>query len=915
MPPRQITKKLKNPTPLRTEQYYDAILAHYSGLTTFRDTSITINKLNKSARKRKQDSYLDPLDLPTIPNAIYDTGTIAFQWGRTSEDFVRDSWKILRALPFGEFRLLVNKTHSDRDNVDIVIRNYRKYSRKETKGAELCYREQFMLAYPEDDWVFDYGDRMVILQPTTITAERLFQHYAEGISNCVFKPIYKKFEKLFDNCNSTDRMRKLRKYVKDLKVLEEQYKTGVPEDCMETIAKTAHIKMPFSDVFERNEVTYNENGKVATVTLQNVRFNHVEEGNLVLNAEPEIVSQEEINKIWSDCHTNNEFYNISGDIKNGNIRKIKTLTKIYEVDNPVNKILAEFSNSIKLDNYKFNAYKFPEVHQFIKAGTIIHSEPIQLNAGVATGHIDMRKAYTQFQHCHMYSGFLGVIHQCGSDNFDVKYITEHIGIYKFTVTKCDNELLVKLGLGLDTIHILPSVEILYYMSIGLECKVTEGVWGSTMDFEFTDTMLMKDEGISRYAKWCGKLMAEIKDVKHTVKATPEYASRLKYDYPDLVYWQDRGVATVTVPINGLSTATHIMSFITAYVRIQMIEQMRQFDVNNIIAVVMDGIYFKGAKPAVSELFVDKPIGEFRYYGDAWFYGSFNTIGDYPIYFNGNTLLTGQGGAGKTYGVMNTKNLNTVLYVVPCHLLGQDGNEKYHCRYITIHKLLGKECTAYHLDHKTPPVILVDEITQYPAEWITEIFEMYKDSLIILAGDIIESGQWFQCRTGIPGKFAEIWKPVNVDIVNVAGDRRAQDSSLKEMKLKIRDKMMEVFIDGDSGENDVIKAWAKAVFPTVSYGEAIGTFETGDIWLAATHRINNILLTAGVCSGYYKEGGKISAEPLPGYTKRGSMTIHSIQGKTIKSGKIYISVDDLFEYAMLYTAVSRACYIEQIVLVA
>jgi ATP-dependent exoDNAse (exonuclease V) alpha subunit len=56
---------------------------------------------------------------------------------------------------------------------------------------------------------------------------------------------------------------------------------------------------------------------------------------------------------------------------------------------------------------------------------------------------------------------------------------------------------------------------------------------------------------------------------------------------------------------------------------------------------------------------------------------------------------------------------------------------------------------------------------------------------------------------------------------------------------------------------------------------------------------------------------VSDKELPNYEKRGSFTIHSYQGKTIETGNVWIFIDDLFEYAMLYTAVSRAVNFSQI----
>jgi hypothetical protein len=85
-------------------------------------------------------------------------------------------------------------------------------------------------------------------------------------------------------------------------------------------------------------------------------------------------------------------------------------------------------------------------------------------------------------------------------------------------------------------------------------------------------------------------------------------------------------------------------------------------------------------------------------------------------------------------------------------------------------------------------------------------------------------------------------------------------------------------------------------------------------IAGTHAINKRLLEKGVVSGYYKKGGWISAEEKVGYEKRASFTIHSYQGSTIESGKVFISITNLFEYTMLYTAISRAVNYNQLVFV-
>lgn len=131
---------------------------------------------------------------------------------------------------------------------------------------------------------------------------------------------------------------------------------------------------------------------------------------------------------------------------------------------------------------------------------------------------------------------------------------------------------------------------------------------------------------------------------------------------------------------------------------------------------------------------------------------------------------------------------------------------------------------------------------------------------------------------------------------------------------IRDEMKRVFIDGDGNEDVRMKLWARNNLPLTSYEDAVEMFANGDVWIAGTNETSRKLLEKGVCSGWYKQGGFVSFEEKDGYEKRGSFTIHSFQGRTVENGKIFISISDLFEYSMLYTAVSRAVNFNQLVFV-
>jgi len=464
---------------------------------------------------------------------------------------------------------------------------------------------------------------------------------------------------------------------------------------------------------------------------------------------------------------------------------------------------------------------------------------------------------------------------------------------------------------------LPSPEIEYLVSRGVELVILAGVMGATTDFDFPSSMLEKVNGIRHYAKWSGMLAMERTYESYTFRCKESLVCDLKYRYGEnmVLYYHDTGLCTVRIPKKHFFTTHHVMAFLTSYVRIQMMQKMETFKPEQLVRVVLDGIYFVG-EGKEDALFQVKPVGEDSGYSAPWYQPCFTTPESWTaMLFSRNTLIIGQGGCGKSYLALQNKGFHRPLYVVPQHVLGQDGRKKYGCDYTTIHRLIGIDCESFKDKFYYPPYLVIDEITQLDAKVIDTVFEMYPLSRIILLGDINEKGQWFQCRNGKPGNFSTVWKPHSVDIMRMEGDRRSQDDTLRQLKLDCRSFMESIFVDGDGEEVYHMKQWITQRVQTVSFWDAVSQFQEGDIWLAATHRTNQELLLAGVQSGFYKQGGLIQRVEGPGFVRRGSFTIHATQGRTISEGKIFISINDSFEYAMLYTALSRAVHFEQLVFVS
>jgi hypothetical protein len=231
---------------------------------------------------------------------------------------------------------------------------------------------------------------------------------------------------------------------------------------------------------------------------------------------------------------------------------------------------------------------------------------------------------------------------------------------------------------------------------------------------------------------------------------------------------------------------------------------------------------------------------------------------------------------------------------------------------------GKEvvCRSHKEEYGEPGVIFIDELTMITKEWIDTAIKMYPNSLMFIAGDLVKTNKgvlWGQTRNGRPGAFFPIWLGEGYKLLEYKDDMRSRDEELKALKLKIREKMFEIFKDGDMLDAAKLNVWAAKEFNAISFDDACAMFREGDTWISATHKTNTKLISKGIISGYIDSERAIVREDSEGAEKRGSFTTHSYQGMTIEYGKVFVSLD-CFEYAMLYTAVSRCVNIDQVVFV-
>ena len=751
-----------------------------------------------------------------------------------------------------------------------------------------------------------------------------------GTDHCVFAPVLKRLTESLYRTKSESVKKRTNQRINKMKELAREYDAGVPWDKLEECAVKSGYKWVIHDILGGVINTYNKKS-TDVIRYYNVRPNHLDTSCIVMNDEFKFISKDAMRQKFQenkeDWLTDKIFYMYSGNIDDGAPRTLYTIEGNYCVKSSTKDEMSGFNKKIGLNDVKLNALKYPRVNRFLKDGRRINSCPTMLWDGIADGHRDMPKAYTQFKKCHMYDGFLGAIHQWRTGGFSCGFVSEHIGFWGCRVLSVEDELLGKLGLVKGMNLILFGPELLYYISLGCEFDITCGVWGSKFHFEFPAEWV-SDREDKIYAKWSGMLSSEHPTTILHFPCSPEWASHLKKDHPSVMLWDDE--ATVDIPAEHMLTAHHLLGGITSYLRIQMIEAMKEFPVGSITKVVMDGIYFKGDVPTKVKWFKEKELKDHPTFRP-WFEECDIDV-DWSIHkYSGNTLLTGQGGCGKTYSLMTDNGLNDILFVSPSHILGQAVKAEFDVPYTTFHKLMGldyveivngvevaKKVVPFYKDEYVPKVIAIDEITQYNGEDVEKVFAMYPTSLIFLMGDIDSAGRWFQCSIG------KVWKPSGVSVIDMPGDRRSDvGDKLIDFKLEVRDVMRRVFDSGEASRSSMMLEWVRKNCKIIPFDSAVEMFKgkgmysifgAGDTWIAGTHLTNDKLLSKGIVSGFYKKGGYISDTEIDGYDKRGSFTIHSYQGKTIRDGKIFITISDSFEYAMFYTAISRAVRFSQLVFV-
>ena len=729
-----------------------------------------------------------------------------------------------------------------------------------------------------DEWEIENGDVLVISALKKVKGERMTQSFAEGPVHCVLTPI----RSLWEHSNSRKRSMVLERIAKWLK------KTGnapVPESQMEKLGVNLLTKIVIHDPLGKVYKTYHNEGK-RVINFINACSNHVD--TWMTDKKDEIeMSQTEMKNMIRNMVRDGKPFICEGHITDPYC--LRTQTNLYRARNPMKSYLKEISSLIP--NVSLNASTYPKVNEFLLQHRIINAGTLKHDEGF-DDHYDLEKAYSQFHISQDYIGFLGNIHQWRSFTASptMEWLNDHMGIYSGVL---DVSIPIARWVGLEDgkryILGLPMWNFLYRN--GCSFHITEGVFGSKFDFRFPDSAFenveMRDGSINKpFRIWSGQLSSKFTnaDRKHySFACSQAFAPHVASLYPETYYDSEMGMVQVSIPQENVRTRHHIFGFLTEYTRIIMMTEMMKFPIQNLSAVTLDGLYFKGNPPSnLIPQFRAKQKDTMGAGNTPWYIPcseyNFPSLNE----FHTSTALLGAGGSGKTQVILSDSGFNEIVYVSPSHSLGQEKQKEFGVHYATIHRMLGEKCNqneSYKDKYGEPAVVFVDELTQIEGSWIPRLIAMYPNSLIFVAGDIDKNGKHYQTKYS-----NEIWKPT-LPVVAFSNDYRSKTEELKNMKLKLRS-----FMSGDVNHYDVC-VFAKSNYTIVPMRSAVNIYQQGDTWIIGTHKFCKTL-----------------PEGIEG------KTTHSIQGKTISSGKIFISIYDMFEYSMLYTAMSRAVSHEQLVFV-
>lgn len=803
----------------------------------------------------------------------------------------------------------------------------------------------------------------ITVNPLRYVTERAFpQLFADGVNHCMFQPILEwAFEKQDTSKSKSAKVRysgminKLNKYIK-------KYKDGIPEKDIQDVCNDLQINIKIDLPLLDTQFISCESFKkpLKTFKFVNSRLNHVELNEVIHANKYEDMGQDELNELALKLAEDGEYFDFQKD-KSNNFTTIRTLSGCYKSSSDYQKAVNEFEDANNIGDYKIDIVndRCADIieESIVANGTIDFEKRWKLkwwgnceteedkkirmayfdkiekmNRIKALGisdrklptipddikHIDMKKAYVNFDKCEQYIGFMGKPTDWRYCDVGIDFIKKNIGVYRLKEIDFSEapEKIRKINRKFKDIFreddVYPSSDFVWMNDNGIKFKVSEGCWGTKADFRFTPSMLKKEDGVAYYSKWCGVNQKYSTTQSFNMFGDQAYFENMKVHASkecEIGMYKD-GVGVIQYPKKHSFSAPHIVAFIMSYQRLTIFNQLKNMDLDKLLRICVDGIYYRDHEYIMLKNFQVKD--EVKLANDCGKkYMSYNSCPmeldsrpQLPAPFRepyDKELFIGAGGNGKTHYNLTDKGFARLLYVAPSWKLARAKSLEYKINTTVMARCLDP-CRKDDIK-KYNNVILFDEASQISEETKEAIFELYGTCKIIFCGDLgyqLPPIEGEEMETTGFGKITEFEK-----------NYRFTCEKHREICSLIRE-MMESGVSRKRINEIVVSKYENISEPK--------DYKPEDIILCSKH---------DYCDEYTKKFGETkwkclenlrdysngdilitNEKPKGRWEARHGYTIHSVQGETYEN-TIYIDSRKMFDSRMAYTAISRARRWEQI----
>ena len=815
---------------------------------------------------------------------------------------------------------------------------------------------RFLFMKNSDTSIFDEyenrGSIFIYEALQNITPRQIIQSFLDGgLNHCLITPIDIWANQTLTNAKTESSKKKYKSIINKLEKFKITYANGVPENEISNMCNDLQIDITIDLPFQLTKFIQGKSNKKPLKHFKfiNTRINHIELNEITNTTEFIDVSIEQLYKLVNELDKKKEFYTFTRDSKN--INSITTLTGKYKINSIYDDVVNIFELKYEMNECCVDDISQKQLSMFIRSGTHYNSTVDFVNINEQTYnedntithslqpptetsdkcfydnkevfHRDMEKAYINFKECKYYEGFLGKI-----TDFRQTNKIEGVGLYQIDRLRFHDSLFKKYNDKLKIYqngNVYTSAELKMLTENGVKYKIIAGCWGVEplyFDFDFIEEMKTQEiNGVKYYAHWVGQIDSHFLKKKFWINGDENMYNILCNIYGNnMIKKYSNGEICIEVKKEVNKHKGHISAFITAYQRLSVIEQLLEMDINDIVRVCVDGIYHFNNTYKMCNVFRIK--NEFNFNnetGNAYInntkYSYENTaeLADYRKNYS-TELFKGEGGNGKTHLNLTDKGLVKVLFICPSWKLAEKKREDYGVDCEVTTNILTTDPTKYGVIKRNYNVFVIDEVSMMENKSKEYIFKTYSNIKVIFCGDIEYQAPPFN-KDGTP--VIEINENGFENIIELDINYRYKCDKLKELSKQIRSMIKEKVNDYK------VNKYVKNIVQKINDEELKEMYSVNHMILARSHKVkdrytdmfkhmNKWYVTEN--TRLYKNGQVIIGDkPNTRCELRHSYTIHSIQGETAEN-KLFINMDTHYPSRLLYTAISRARYLNQIYII-